>query len=272
MSHSVQITTAWAPSHASYGSLEMVTSRDTINNSNEKLVIRKELSEITHFNARIVGAESLTEVEWTVWLKWDWDNGRGPGATPNLAIQRSISLEPLACLEYVGTIIRLTHSWSLQIKDNETMPNNLILEKWGWKKGLMIKTEQQNRHVSGPILKMTHETESLTLVILWNPWMRKIHNYLFPWYFWIIYMEVCTLIHQIFANIYTRRFSEGKKISIVKLLMAYILTSKGFNIQVRYYFLWRHGCSLYFYTICVYVFQTHIITKNQDQMRGREDS
>ena len=101
------------------------------------------------------------------------------------------------------------------------------------------------------------DTAWLTLVILWNSWMRKIHNYLLPRYFWVIYMEMCAFIHQIFANIYARWLSEGKKQTAALLCfwMAYILIPMELNIQVRFYLLW--GCerplfySLYYTHTCI---------------------
>lgn len=75
-------------------------------------------------------------------------------------------------LEHVGKINRITHSSSLQIKVDKTMPKGLIREMT-LKQGLpmieMIEAEQrflENKQVLGTILKGIHETQSLTLVIL----------------------------------------------------------------------------------------------------------
>lgn len=72
MSHSVQITRAWAPSHASYGSLEIVTSLDTTKTATmPKREMGNKVSEVTHITL-VLQKECLTEV----------NNGE-PGAPPN---------------------------------------------------------------------------------------------------------------------------------------------------------------------------------------------
>lgn len=159
------------------------------------------------------------------------------------------------------------------------MSESLILEKWGWKEGPSNDNNDKNWTTKGfqrinkfgsPNSKWhVGDKAWLTLVILWNSWMRKIHNYLLPWYFWIIYMEVCAFIHQIFANIYTRWLSEGKKQNPALLCfwMAYILIPMEFNIQVRFYFLWGYERpflnSLYYTHTCISHIQ--LPSKNQDE-------
>lgn len=52
----------------------------------------------------------------------------GAWSTPNFAPEATAwNLRDF--LEYVGKITRLTHSWLLQIKVDETMSESLILEK-----------------------------------------------------------------------------------------------------------------------------------------------
>lgn len=52
----------------------------------------------------------------------------GAWSTPNFAPEATPwNLRDF--LEYVGKITRLTHSWLLQIKVDETMSESLILEK-----------------------------------------------------------------------------------------------------------------------------------------------
>lgn len=106
----------------------MVTSRATIT-AQQKVGIRKEWFEIMHFNTKIAGGvEGLTEVEWSGWSVSRGNGGGGAWSTPNFAPEATPwNLRDF--LEYVGKITRLTHSWLLQIKVDETMSESLILEK-----------------------------------------------------------------------------------------------------------------------------------------------
>lgn len=52
--------------------------------------------------------------------------------------------------------------------------------------------------------------QSPTLVIRRHAWMRKIHDDLFPGDFGVVDVEVCTLVHQVFANVDTGGLSAGE--------------------------------------------------------------
>lgn len=84
MSHSVQMTRAWAPSHASYGSLEMVTSLDTTKTETmPEREMGNKASEVMHIT-QVLQKECLTEV-----------NGGEPGAPPNFLHKYFLGLSGL---------------------------------------------------------------------------------------------------------------------------------------------------------------------------------
>ena len=154
------------------------------------------------------------------------------------------------------------------------MTQSLILENIGWKEGPSNDNNDKNWTTKGfqrinkfgsPNSKWhVGDKAWLTLVILRNSWMRKIYNYLLPWYFWIIYMEVCAFIHQIFANIYTRWLSEGKKQNPALLCfwMAYILIPM--DLIYRWDSISCEDLNVHFftlYTIHIHVF--HIYSYHQ---------
>ena len=67
----------------------------------------------------------------------------------------------------------------------------------------------KGKELCGFVFRMVRE-QSPTLVIRRHAWMRQIHDNLFPGDFGVVYMEVCTFVHQILANVDTGGLSAGE--------------------------------------------------------------